>query len=154
MTRPAQFTCAAHMAGLPDAVDFVEAFCAGSGLAHRTRQRLALMGEELFTNVLEHGAKAGAGAQIRLVLDAAADAIELLFEDTAAPFDPLRHAREHPASVDAPTPDRPVGGLGIHLVLSLAADARYAREDGCNRLRLRLAYGDDDRRGAAPRESA
>jgi len=152
VTRSAQFTSAARIALLPDMLDFVEAFCDRLGIAGATRQRVALVAEELFTNVVEHGSPGDAEAQVRLVLDVAADALELLFEDTGAPFDPLRHAREHRADVDAPFEDRPVGGLGIHIVTSLATSARYAREDGCNRLWLRLALGDDDRGGAAPRD--
>jgi serine/threonine-protein kinase RsbW len=68
-------------------------------------------------------------------------ALELLFEDTGRPFDPLSHAEELPPDLDAPPDERSVGGLGIHIVATLARGARYSREEGCNRLHLRLELG-------------
>ena len=53
----------------------------------------------------------------------------------APAYDPLAHA---PPDLDADIADRPIGGLGIHLVRELAQDARYRREDGWNILRIEL----------------
>jgi anti-sigma regulatory factor (Ser/Thr protein kinase) len=43
-----------------------------------------------------------------------------------------------------------VGGLGLHLALQLAVEARYAREQGCNCVWVVLATGD----GADPDQGA
>lgn len=63
------------------------------------------------------------------------DALQLLLVDSASAFDPLR----------APTPDtglsldeRPIGGLGIHLVRQLFDRVEYQRSEGKNRLSLEL----------------
>ena len=146
MTSAEQCAVPASMARWPDAAEFIQDFCTRHGVARTQGLRLTLVAEELFTNVVEHGRAAGADAppRIRLELALAHGALELLFEDTAQAFDPLAHAREQPAVLDAPAEARPVGGLGLHLVASLADSACYAREDGCNRLRLRLALAPAD----------
>lgn len=148
VTSPEQCAVPASMARWPDAAEFIQDFCARHGIARAPTLRLTLLAEELFTNVVEHGRAAAADAppQIRLELVLVQGALELLFEDTAQAFDPLARAREQPAVLDAPAEARPVGGLGLHLVTSLAESACYARENGCNRLRLRLALtAADDR---------
>jgi anti-sigma regulatory factor (Ser/Thr protein kinase) len=49
--------------------------------------------------------------------------------DEAAPFDPLGIA---PPNLTPALGDRPIGGLGIHLVRSLADEITYGREAGRN----------------------
>jgi anti-sigma regulatory factor (Ser/Thr protein kinase) len=60
--------------------------------------------------------------------------LNVTITDTGIPFNPF----------DAPPPDlssnlaeRPIGGLGIHLVRSLMNSVEYVREGGENRVRLR-----------------
>ena len=55
------------------------------------------------------------------------------------PFDPLAQARANATALDADIDARQVGGLGLVLVEQLAADARYAREQGRNRIWITLA---------------
>ena len=52
--------------------------------------------------------------------------------DSGKPFDPFTEAP--PPDLDSPVPDRPIGGLGVYLVQQLMDEARYAREDGKNKL--------------------
>lgn len=133
----------ASMAQWPEALAFVEAFCQRHGLAHRDMLRLALVAEELFTNVVEHGHGGDdEGAELRVELAWSPGRLGLMIEDRAAPFDPLAHSRDRPPELDAGADARPVGGLGLYLVEQLAAEARYAREQGCNRIWIVLATGD------------
>ena len=133
----------ASMAHWPDALAFVEAFCQRHGLAQRDMLRLVLVAEELFTNVVEHGHGGGdAGAELRVELVPSPGRVALMIEDRAAPFDPLAQARAHPPALDADADARPVGGLGLHLVAQLAVEARYVREQGCNRVWIVLATVD------------
>lgn len=127
-------TLAAAMAQWEHALSFVEDFCARHGVARRDCLRLALVAEELFTNVVEHGHGGGADAPIRIELGIAPGRLEFTIEDRAAPFDPLAHARTQPPDVEGDIDERPVGRLGLYLVEQLALEVRYAREEGCNRV--------------------
>jgi anti-sigma regulatory factor (Ser/Thr protein kinase) len=88
--------------------------------------RLAL--DELITNVVEHGFHARALDQRQLVLRLAAsgDAVEATIEDNGIPFDPTSAAGADPAGE---LDDRPIGGLGLHLVRR-SIDTMHYRRDG------------------------
>ena len=63
-------------------------------------------------------------------------AIGVQYEDTARPYNPF-------ASVSAPSDSddvdqRPVGGLGIALITTMAEDVGYVRQDERNQIRFRL----------------
>lgn len=141
MSATAQLTLSARMAQWERALAFVEDFCDRHDVARRDRLRLALVAEELFTNVVEHGHAGGAEAPIRIELGVAPGRLQLMVEDRAAPFDPLAHARARPPHLEGGVDERPVGGLGLYLIEQLALDARYAREEGCNRVWVLLATG-------------
>jgi len=129
---------AARMAGLADAIAFVDAFCADRGVAASDGLRLALVVEELFTNTVMHGHGGGSDAPVRLALRADASHLELSYEDSAPPFDPLDHLARSPIDPAASVVDRPIGQLGIALVVNMAERISYAREDGRNRIVLVL----------------
>ncbi len=138
-------TWPARMALLPEATAFVESFCAAHGLAAADALRIVLCVEELFTNTVTHGHGADCDAPVRIALRAAARHIELEYEDRAPPFDPVEHLAGAAAELDADAGERPVGRLGIALVLRTASHARYVREGDFNRLLLTIARASPER---------
>jgi len=93
-----------------------------------------LIAEEWLTNVL----RAAAGRSLpRLSLELALPeaGIELVFRDDGEAFDPLV---AEPPELELPVDERPVGGLGIHLIRQTARSCEYERLDGCNLLRVQL----------------
>jgi len=138
MAAPDDCTVHARMEGLADAIAFVEAFCADRGVVESDALRLSLVLEELFTNTVVHGFGGGSDAPVRLGLSLDASHLELSYEDSAPPFDPLEHVARLPIDPAAGPADRPIGHLGIPLVVNMAERIGYAREDGCNRIRLAL----------------
>ena len=128
----------ARMDSLAEATAFVEAFCADRGVAPNDQLRLTLVVEELFTNTVRHGHGGGSDAPVRIALRADPLRVELAYEDSAPPFDPLDQVARSPIDETADVADRPVGQLGIALVVSLVERASYVREDGRNCLRLAL----------------
>jgi len=121
-------------AELPRLVEFAEKFSCRGGLPAPERARLLIVLEELFTNTVRYGYSVGAsGGRIEVALAATPGRIEIDFSDDGAPFDPL--AQGSP-DFDRPPADRPVGGLGLHLLRSLVDGARYRREGGRNHLSL------------------
>ena len=140
MAVPAPDECSvrARMDALADAIEFVEAFCADRGVAESDALRLSLVLEELFTNTVVHGHGGDSEAPVRLALRADDSHLELTYEDSAPPFDPLDHVAKSPIDPPASLADRPIGQLGIPLIVNMAERIAYARADGCNRIRLAL----------------
>ena len=95
--------------------------------------RVNLVLEEVGLNVMTHGQEAGA-SELEVLVTSDAEKTTLEIVDDGPRFDPLQ---------DAPLPDpeasleeRPVGGLGIHLVRTMMDEVSYRYEDGRNRLTL------------------
>ena len=59
------------------------------------------------------------------------------FRDFGRPFDPLQAP---PPDLDRPAGERPIGGLGIHLVRSLTDRVEYRRLGGANLLRVERRF--------------
>ena len=89
--------------------------------------------EELVLNVVHHGSDRGEGEiTIELVSDPEVVIIEII--DDGRPFDPLTDAPE--PDTESAIEDRPVGGLGIHLVRTMMDEVAYRREENKNHMRL------------------
>ncbi len=89
--------------------------------------------EELGLNAITYGA-AGENPDIEIVMVSDEDAVTITISDAGIPFDPLTDAP--PPDLDSSIDDRPVGGLGIHLVREMMDEAHYKREGGRNHLTL------------------
>jgi anti-sigma regulatory factor (Ser/Thr protein kinase) len=121
---------------------FAEEFARRHALPAQERVRLLLILEELFTNAVVHGYEGSPSAgHIEVVLSLAAGRLTIEFSDDGRPFEPLSGRLPDLAQ---PAAVRPIGGLGLHIVRSLAEEAHYVREAGRNRLVLtrRLAAED------------
>lgn len=94
-----------------------------------------LITEEVMCNAIDHGTEPGAEHEVAVELAVERDRIVLKFRDDGAPFDPLSQAEP---DLDADIDDRPLGGLGLHLVRTLANHATYAREGRYNVLHIVL----------------
>ena len=114
---------------------FAEDFARAQSLPEAERARLLVILEELFTNAVKYGYPDGAAAvgRIEVGLSMTTGRLEISFEDNGRPFDPLSHS---PPDLDRAPADRPLGGLGLHLLRSLVDDAHYRRERGRNCLVL------------------
>jgi anti-sigma regulatory factor (Ser/Thr protein kinase) len=85
--------------------------------------------EEHLTNLLTHGHQAAAEHEIEIRLSIEAGELKLEVSDDATPFDPRSHP---PPDLTLPLEERPIGGLGIHMILKLMTRVAYARVDGRN----------------------
>ncbi|HVS13396.1 MAG TPA: ATP-binding protein [Thermoanaerobaculia bacterium] len=107
----------------------VEAFAEEHRLSARDRFVLNLVVDELATNLLEHSAAPAGQRAIELRARVHAGRLELELEDDGAAFDPLTIP---PPTADQPVRERPIGGLGIHLVRQTVDDIRYQRRGDRN----------------------
>jgi len=117
----------------PDGMGKVNAafarFAEAHALPDAVRRSLSVALDELLANELSHG-MAGRDTGL-LTVDAELDQerLTVTLTDDGPPFDPLTQAApDTTLSVD----DRPIGGLGIHLVRELMDEVRYERRDGHN----------------------
>ncbi|MCE2501271.1 MAG: ATP-binding protein [Dehalococcoidia bacterium] len=93
--------------------------------------KLNLVLEELGVNIVNYSGATGA-IEISLASDEETVTIEIA--DNGRPFNPL--AELDTPDISAPLGERPVGGLGVHLVRSMMDELSYSREDGMNRLAM------------------
>jgi anti-sigma regulatory factor (Ser/Thr protein kinase) len=113
---------------------FVAAFVKEEGIAADDAARILILLEELLTNLAKYGysdrAEPGV-AEIVLVLNGGQ--MEIEFIDDGCAFDPLAVPLRN---LDEPLEERPVGGLGLHLLRSLTDVVRYERSNNKNVIRL------------------
>ena len=97
--------------------------------------RVHLVLEELVLNIIDYGFDDGKDDhELVVVLMSEDDNLTIEITDDGIPFDPLQDAKV--PDVDAPLEDRPIGGLGVHLVRTMMDEVSYRREDGKNHLTL------------------
>jgi serine/threonine-protein kinase RsbW len=116
---------------LPALMLFMREFWAAEKLpsAHAVPFELAL--EEIFLNIVMHGAPAGAAPHIEVSLVLLDDALKMTVTDDGPQFNPLSLP---PPDVAATLGDRPVGGQGVHLVRQMMDAVSYQRVGAHNRL--------------------
>lgn len=113
---------------------FADDFAHQIRLSGSDRGRVLVILDELFSNIVRHGYDAdGASGTVEIVLTLDDGKLRIDLIDDGRPFDPLSAA---PPNLDLPPAQRPVGGLGIHIVRNLVGEAHYARKGGYNCLTL------------------
>jgi len=132
----AEITLRTDLAELATLASFVEQFADDVALPAAIAFQLNLVLDELVTNSIEYGHPGArrAGGSIQLRATRLDDTIEIDLIDDGLAFDP----RTLPApALDAPLDQRPVGGLGMHLVRHYVDEFEYTHENGRNHIRLR-----------------
>jgi anti-sigma regulatory factor (Ser/Thr protein kinase) len=112
---------------------FLCEFWSAAELAQAQRAPFELALEEVFVNIVMHGARPGTVPCVEVSLARAEDGVTMTFEDDGPEFDPL----SMPApDVNAGLGERPVGGLGIFLVRRMMDAVSYQRVGVRNRLSM------------------
>lgn len=107
------------------------------------RRSLSVALDELLANALSHGMAGRDAGSITVEVELDRERLTVTLTDDGPPFDPFgATGPDTTQSVE----DRPIGGLGIHLVRRLVDELSYQRRDGCNVVVLvkRLAAGQAD----------
>jgi serine/threonine-protein kinase RsbW len=135
MARTLELTLANRADEVPRLVTAVESFGASADLSDALLFRVMLALDEVVTNIMRHAFDDDDVHEITITITADAGVVTIVVADGGRPFDPHTVPL---ADVHAPLEHRPIGGLGVHLVRSLAQDMAYRRTDGRNVLTLRL----------------
>ncbi len=96
--------------------------------------QIKLVLDELSSNIINYGYGDGDSGEIEIELTSGPETITIDITDDGQPFDPLTEGP--PPDTESALEDRPLGGLGIHLVRTLVDKADYQREGGKNRMTL------------------
>jgi sigma-B regulation protein RsbU (phosphoserine phosphatase) len=126
-----ELTLANRTAELQRLASEVERFAQSHRIPDTDLQALSLALDEVITNVIGYGYDDQGPHEILVRLTLANGRMSAEVEDDGRPFNPL--TAPHP-DLTSSVEDRPVGGLGIHLVRSLMEQVDYRRESGKNHL--------------------
>ena len=93
--------------------------------------------EELITNCVKYGYDDDAEHIIEIELGFSDGELALTVEDDGHPFNPLDLPEP---DTNLPVEDRPIGGLGIHLLRKMSDRMEYTRLENKNRLALYKSF--------------
>ena len=113
--------------------EFMEQVCSQAGLDAASSTKLNIAVEEAVVNVMSYAYPADSQGEVRVDADVADGCIVLTVSDSGQPFDPTT---VEPADTSLDADDRPIGGLGIHLMRRYTDNLQYERRDGRNVLTM------------------
>jgi anti-sigma regulatory factor (Ser/Thr protein kinase) len=123
------FTLKNQLADLAPLAEQIRTSVGDLGLGERDLFCIDLVCDELITNTIKYGYSDTAEHEIAIRLSVRPDEFAIELKDDGNPFNPL----------DSATPDtnlaleeRPIGGLGIHLLREMMDRCEYQHADGKN----------------------
>ena len=119
---------------------FIRGFCRELRLPQELCGRLNLVLEEIFTNIISYAYPDGKEHDIFFSLSVRGGDVLIEVEDDGIYFDPT--AAPEP-DLARPLAEKPVGGLGIHLVRNLVGSLAYARRGGHNVLSMTMSLSSE-----------
>lgn len=128
--QPQLLTIANDLAELPRLMDAAEAFCRELDAGPCDLAAIQLAVEEIATNVMTHGYSDGGRHFFTVALEAPEpDRIRAVVTDDAPPYNPLARPE---VDTSLPLEERPIGGLGVHLVKRMMSVCIYEHKEGRN----------------------
>lgn len=113
---------------------FVDDVCSTIRLNYSTTKKIRLAVEEIVVNVIDYAYPQGAIDNIYIEAAANDERVKFTIIDSGKDFNPT----EQPdVDINIPGDQRPIGGLGLHLVRKFMDSVNYIRVDGKNILTLR-----------------
>jgi len=118
---------------IPQLNTFVSEVCQELALDAATDMKITLAVEEVVVNVMRYSYPEGMVGDILIHAEADDDSLKFVITDSGTPFDPTTHA---PADTTLSVEERPIGGLGIHLVRHCMDSINYEQVGHQNVLTL------------------
>jgi len=138
MDRSADYRCLSQhlpntLDALPLLAEAVEIFGDEAGWGDVVVMQINLVLEELIVNVIDYGYPDGRNGCIDVLIETSAEEIRIRITDDGNAFDPFAAATPD-LSLDIT--ERPIGGLGIHLVRSYVDTYTYQYVNNHNKVVL------------------
>ena len=118
---------------VPLLAQFVDEVCEAAGIDMATAMKLNLAIEEAVVNVMNYAYPQGTIGDINIEVQVDNNQLEFIISDSGTPFDPTTKAE---VDTTLSAEERPIGGLGIHLVRNIMDSINYERVNGKNILAL------------------
>jgi len=129
-----EFTLRNRLPEIARSQDELEKFATGHSFPQRKLHEVQLAFEEHLTNIVRYAYNDQAEHQIRVQFEFDSDELRIEVMDDGRPFNPL----EHPApDLTVPLDQRPIGGLGIHMIRKSLDGVEYRHEQNRNVLVMR-----------------
>ena len=129
MTHQLDLALCNRPAEIARAQDQLEQFAAAHHFTDQKLHEVQLALEEHLANILHYGYADGGEHQIQIGIRLTDADLRIQVQDDGRVFNPL----EHPSpDLSLPLDQRPIGGLGIHMIRNSLDGLEYRREDGKN----------------------
>ena len=128
-----ELSMANNAADMERLMDEVDALMETRPVSAKRKYAVRLALDELLSNVIKYAYDDGGIHQVPVKLDMG-NPFTLTMEDDGKPFNPLEDAP--PPVLDGPVEDRPIGGLGLHILQSMGMKLNYRRENNRNILQV------------------
>ena len=119
---------------IPQLAQFVDEVCEAVGFGTSPTMSMNLAIEEAVVNVMEYAYPKGTKGYVSIEAVANAERLKFIISDSGTPFDPTAKGE---VDITLSAEERPIGGLGIHMVRQIMDSINYERTDGKNVLTLR-----------------
>ena len=119
---------------IPQLNEFIDGFCEQRDIDNDITMSLNLAIEEAVVNVMNYAYPEGTVGYVDIEADADDDFVTFVISDTGKPFDPTQ---KDEVNIALSVEERPIGGLGIHLVRRMMDEISYRYADHRNILTLR-----------------
>ena len=118
-----------ELGAITDVAAAFEAFAERHRVPPADLARVNLVFDEILSNIISYGYEDDAIHEIHISVELTAQRLVVTIEDDGIPFNPF--ARKSPDTT-ACIEERPIGGLGIHLVQQVMDSATYQRRQNAN----------------------
>lgn len=118
---------------IPQLAEFVETIAQEKKLDHSLTMDLNLALEEAVSNVMLYAYPKGADGLVEVEALLDKNKLTFILSDSGKAFDPTAAPK---ADITASADERPIGGLGIHLVRTIMDAVSYQRKGGKNLLKM------------------
>lgn len=118
---------------IPQLAEFVETIATEKNIDQGTAMSLNLALEEAVTNVIQYAYPEGSDGLVDIEAIIRDKQLDFIISDSGKAFDPTAKAE---VDINMGVEERPIGGLGIHLVKHIMDSVTYRRQDGKNILTM------------------
>ena len=123
-------------------------FARQQGVPEADRRRLNLVFDELLNNIISYGFEDETEHQIAIEVVVTGARLQVTITDDGRPFNPFRQVT--PPYAELSIDERPIGGLGVHLVRNVMDSVSYERHSGSNVVTLEKNLLNERRQRATP----
>ncbi|MBR2151285.1 MAG: ATP-binding protein [Prevotella sp.] len=118
---------------IPQLSEFIECMAEEAGLDMAFTMSLNLAIEEAVVNVMTYAYPEGTTGMVNILMKVDGQQFTCILKDSGTPFDPTLTPE---ADTSLSAEERPIGGLGIHLVRQIMDNVSYEYSKGQNVLTL------------------